>query len=313
MMGVPEINEGFRQLVLLVRDTDLSSHRRLWFIGCHRSGMLSFKVRSQTDLGGICRFLGVLAIGLVMIRRLPAHDLSVTLASSPQSVAFARYVASLEGRDPFTESGPVAVLIQASAPELYKESALLAIRQAGDNERSEYVIAGIEGDGAFVEEVTARYFKLQEQIENLPKSSVLITPENYKFRFRGELKTGTGGAYVYDITPRKRRPGLFKGQIWIEAVTGAELLVSGRFTVAPSSTDSISFVRETNLDTSGYVRVTHLSFAVPLLGRSELIVEERPLPSTFDVPTLQGSPQHGSTLFNLPLSHSALEPPASVH
>lgn len=259
--------------------------------------MLSFNFRSQPGLGRMCRFLGVLAIGLVMIRRLPANDLSVTLTPSPQSVAFARYLASLENRDPFTESGPVAISVQASAPDLYKESALLAIRRTGDNQRSEYLIAGIEGDAVVVEEVTVRYFKLQEEIENLPKSSVLITPENYKFRRRGEVKTGAGRAYVYNITPRKHRRGLFKGQIWIEADTGAELLVSGRFTDAPSKTESITFVRETQLDESGYVRVTHVNFAVPLLGRSELIVAERPLRLT--ELRMQGSPsidgQRGST------------------
>ena len=74
----------------------------------------------------------------------------------------------------------------------------------------------------------ARYFALQEEIENLPLSSIQISPENYRFRLRGEVKTGIDSAYVYDITPRKRRPGLFKGQIWIEAGTGAEVLITGR-------------------------------------------------------------------------------------
>lgn len=252
--------------------------------------MLLFTFCSQKGASQISRLLGVLAISLAMCPLVPAHDLSVRLPPSPQGVAFARYVASLENRDPFTESGPVAVLIQASAPELYKESALLAIRQIGDDERSQYLIAGIAGDGVVVEEVTARYFKLQEEIEKMPKSSVLITPENYKFKFRGEVKAGTGAAYVYDITPRKHRPGLFKGQIWIDAATGAELLASGRFQGTPSKADSITLVRETKLDASGYVRVSHLSFAIPLLGRSDLIVAERPLRLT-EVPMPQASPQ----------------------
>ena len=240
-----------------------------------------------------------MAVLFVVPQLSAAGDLSSRQQTSPQSVAFGRYLASIEHGSPFAESGPMAVLIEASAPALYKESVLLAVRQTGNNERSEFQIVGMGGDGAVAEEVIARYFTIEEQMENLPRSSTLITPENYRFQFRGQVKTGNGSAYVYDITPRKRRPGLFKGQIWIDAGTGAELLVSGRFTDAPSRTDSITFVRETKLDASGYVRVTHLSFAVPLLGRSELIVAERPLPSTFDAPSLQGSPQHGSTLFNL--------------
>ena len=82
--------------------------------------------------------------------------------------------------------------------------------------------------------MTTRYVALQEEIENLPLSSIQISPENYTFRLRGEVKTGIGSAYVYDISPRKRRPGLFKGQIWIEAGTGAEVLISGRLEGTPS-------------------------------------------------------------------------------
>jgi hypothetical protein len=227
-------------------------------------------------------------------------ELSIRQQPSPQSVAFGRYLASLEQGSPFAESGPIAVLIQASIPELYKESALLAVRQTGNNERSEFLILGMDGDGSVAEEVIARYFTIEEQMENLPRSSILITPENYRFQFRGQVKTGNGNAYIYDITPRKRRPGLLKGQIWIDAVTGAELLVSGHLTDTSSTSSSITFVREVTLDASGYTRVTHLTFDVRLLGRSELIVTERPLTSRFDVPALPGSPQHRSTLFNLP-------------
>ena len=103
------------------------------------------------------------------------------------------------------------------------------------------------GDGAVVEEVIARYFAIQEQMENLPRSSILITPENYRFQFRGQVRTGDGSAYVYDITPKKHRPGLFKGQIWIDAATGAELLVSGQLhrCAFQNRAASLSFARQT--------------------------------------------------------------------
>lgn len=239
-------------------------------------------------------------------------DLVIRQQVSPQSVAFGRYVASLEHVSPFAEAGAVSILIDASTPALYKESVLLAIRRTSSNERA-YLILGMDGDGAVAEEVIARYLTIEEQMESVPRSSTLISPENYRFQFRGQVNTGSGSAYVYDITPKKRRPGLFKGQIWIDAVTGAELLVSGQLADAPLTSGGITFVREATLDASGYARVTHLTFAVPLLGRSELIVIERPLPPTFDMPTLQGSPQRGSNLFNLPKSQGAVGPPAPVY
>jgi len=224
---------------------------------------------------------------LVMIQHLGASDLLQRPQSRPESLAFARYLVSLEQHDPFTEVGPVAVLIESSLPHLFKGSELLAIRNMGENERSQYAILGIAGDGAAVDEVTTRYFALQEELENLPLSSIQISPENYKFHLRGEVKAGIGSAYVYDITPRKRRPGLFKGQIWIEAGTGAEVLISGRLEGAHSIGSSVDFVRETKLDGPGYARVTHLTFTIPVLGRSELVVTERPLGMPDDIERFQ--------------------------
>ena len=230
-----------------------------------------------------------------MIQHLPAGDLLEKPKSRPESIAFARYIASLEQHDPFTEAGPVAMLIDASLPSFYKDAHLLALRKMGENERSEYRIVGIAGDGAALDEVTTRYFALREEIENLPLSSIQITPENYIFRLRGEVKTGIGSAYVYDITPRKHRTGLFKGQIWIEAGTGADVLISGRLEGAPSI-GSVDFVCERKLDGADYARVTHLSFTVPLLGRSELVVTERPLGRQDDIQMPQGLPKHESSM-----------------
>ena len=204
----------------------------VWFISCNGIGMLLFKCSSHTLLSRIsvltdriCSW-GRAVLVLFMIQHLPAGDLLVRSQPQPESVAFARYLVSLQQQDPFTAAGPVAVLIEASLPHLYKDAELLAIRRTGENERTEYLIAGLVGDGAALDEVTMRYFALQEEIEKLPSSSIQISPENYKFRLRGEVKTGIGSAYVYEITPRKRRRGLFKGQIWIEARTGSEVLIS---------------------------------------------------------------------------------------
>ena len=133
-----------------------------------------FKCASHTRWGRIsvvtnpiCSW-GRAVLVVFMIQHLAASDLFVRSQSRPDSVAFARYIASLEQPDPFTGVGPVAVLIEASLPHFYKDAQLLAIRRMGENERSEYLIAGLVGDGAALDEVTMRYFALQEEIEKLP-------------------------------------------------------------------------------------------------------------------------------------------------
>ena len=278
----------------------------VWIISCKKRGMTFFNCASQTRWGRIsavtnpiCTW-GRAVLVVFIIQHLAASDFLQRPQSRPESVAFARYIASLEQPDPLTGVEPIAVLIEASLPHFYKDAQLLAIRRMGENERSEYLIAGLVGDGTALDEVTMRYFALQEEIEKLPSPSIQISPENYKFRLRGEVKTGIGSAYVYDITPRRRRRGLFKGQIWIEAGTGSEVLTSGHLEGAPSIGSSVDFVRETKADGAGYARVTHLSFTVPLLGRSELVVTERPLSSQDDIQMFQEPSKHESNMLNLP-------------
>jgi len=226
---------------------------------------------------------------LLIVWPLPAGELSVRRETSPQSLAFGRYIASLEHGSPFSEPGQFAMVLEAAAPQIYKEVAIVGIRRGSGNGRSEFLLLGMQGDGVVVEEVIARYFGIEEQIQSLPRSSTAITPANYKFLFRGQVNTGGGSAYVYDITPRTRRIGLFKGQIWIDAATGAEVLLSGRFSDVPSKGNTISFVRELRIGEDGCTRITHVSFAVPILGPSELTITERPVDAPRELPRSEGS------------------------
>lgn len=228
---------------------------------------------SRTALG----LLGLLVL-LIPVSAL-AEDLFIAPPASAQSLAFARYIASIQKRNPFTESGPVAVEIEASLPGLYKQSRLLAIRQTGESERSEYQVLRIEGDVTVVQEVIARYLAVQEQVEDLPMSSVAITPANYKFRYMGEVGTGDTSAYVFRITPKKKRDGLIRGQLWIDSVTGVAVLQAGHFVKTPSAfIGRIEVVHDIKLlDGLPCIRITHVAIKTRQVGRGELTITELPL------------------------------------
>jgi hypothetical protein len=212
--------------------------------------------------------------------------------ASSAGLAFARYVASIQERNPFTESGPVAVEIEALLPGLYKETRFIAIRETGDSERSEYRVLQIEGDAIVAQEVIAPYLRVQKQLENLPLSSVAITPANYKFRYRGEVGTGSAAAYVYQITPKKKRDGLIQGQLWIDSAAGAAILQSGRFVKTPYPfLGRMNVVRDTELlDGSPRIRVTHVTMETPHAGRGELTITEIPLTRAAEEPGLKSEP-----------------------
>ena len=82
------------------------------------------------------------------------------------------------------------MVIEASLLGLH--SRMLAIRQTSDFERSEYEVLQSDGDRAVTEALIAPYLKAQEQVEDQPLSSVLITPANYRFRYLGAVATRSG-------------------------------------------------------------------------------------------------------------------------
>jgi hypothetical protein len=230
-------------------------------------------------------------IMLALVIPIASHGATITVAppGTGQSLAFARYIESMHDRNSFTESGPNLVAIEASAPGLYKESRMMAIRQTSQSERPEYQVVRMEGDAIVMHEVVANYLKTNEQMEGLPFSSVAITPANYKFRYMGEVGAGDTSAYIFQIVPRQKRDGLIQGELWIDARTGQEVLRKGRLVkTLRSCAGKIEFVRDTTLlDGSPVIRVTHVTLETRRIGRGELTITELPL-ATADVSVGEG-------------------------
>jgi negative regulator of sigma E activity len=70
-----------------------------------------------------------------------------------------------------------------------------------------------DGDATVTQKVIAPYFAEDEQIEDLPLSSVIITPKNYNFHFMGEATIANTLAAVFRIVPKKKRAGLIRGEL----------------------------------------------------------------------------------------------------
>jgi hypothetical protein len=209
-----------------------------------------------------------------------ASDSAQILSISPAALAFARYISFLNQRNPFTESGAVAVEIDASLPGLGKQAYFSAIRETGASERSQYRELHIEGDSMVKREVIARYLSAEAQAEELPLSSTLIAPSNYKFRYAGSIQNLGKLLYVFNISPRKKCVGLIRGQIWIDFVTGVPVHEAGHFVKTPSVfLRRIDMACDTTLrDGLPYFRITHVAIETRLrAGGAELTITERPL------------------------------------
>jgi len=220
----------------------------------------------------------VLAFLALLISASASAETLTIAAPVSGSLAFARYIAGLHRRDPFTESGPLAVVIEASLPRLGKESRLLAIRETNESERTEYSVLETEGDPMVTQQVIAPYLSLQKEIEGLPLSSVIITPANYKFRLMGKVGTEGDSSYLFRIVPRKKRAGLIRGELWIDSATGIAVVQAG-YLVKTSSAEirRIEMVRDTKLqDGSPHSRITRLRVETRSAGLGYLTITEFP-------------------------------------
>jgi hypothetical protein len=77
------------------------------------------------------------------------------------------------------------------------------------------------------------------------RSKIAITTENYKFKYKGQKERDGRMTYVYEVNPRQKREGLFKGEVWVDADTALTVVESGRFVKSPSVfLKKVHFTRE---------------------------------------------------------------------
>src|SRR6202167_6055887 len=124
------------------------------------------------------------------------------------------------------------VAIDAKLPRMEKQGKLIALRTISKLGKIGYKILGFQGDDTIKQEVIARF--IQAEIEQTRSDEVAITPANYKFRHKGTIEQNGTRTEMFQITPKKKRVGLFKGDLWLDAKTGMPVRESGVFVKTPS-------------------------------------------------------------------------------
>ncbi len=91
------------------------------------------------------------------------------------------------------------------------------------------------GDGFVKNNVITRL--LQSEVDHVQKDDPTLTaisPANYKFSYKGANRIDDRLVHVYQLKPHKRRIGLFKGRIYLDAHTGALVRAEGTVVKSPS-------------------------------------------------------------------------------
>ena len=143
-----------------------------------------------------------------------------------------RYVSATQAQQTILRGGSMEVDIDASVPKLNKEGKLRALRNISVLGKITYHMLGFSGDNTVKKEVIARYLSAEVQAPSGPNLS--ISPENYKFKYKGLRDDDGRQVYVLHLSPRHKRVGLFKGELWLDAATYMPVRESGRFVKSPS-------------------------------------------------------------------------------
>jgi hypothetical protein len=161
-----------------------------------------------------------------------ADDDSKSEAKAAPAAIITKYLKATENHQDTAQSASMEVDITASVPNLKEQGKLRALRKISKVGHITYRVLGFQGDNTIKTQVIARYLQAEQQGQG--DHTLGITAANYKFKYKGEWQFEGKEAYLFALSPRKKRVGLFKGEIWLDAGTYLPVYEKGRFVKNPS-------------------------------------------------------------------------------
>lgn len=210
------------------------------------------------------------AISLILLPQLAdARD----PADSDSEQVITRYLAATQTENQ-SRAASMEVSIDATIPKLKKEGKLHALRKISELGKITYKILGFQGDDTIKTEVIARYLDAEQKGQDNQK--LAITPQNYKFKFKGlhHLQSGQQ-IYIVFLNPRRKEIGLFKGEMWLDANTCLPVMESGKLVKSPSVFfKKVEFYRDYKIE-NGVAVPQHMLSTIDarLIGKVTLTID----------------------------------------
>ena len=166
---------------------------------------------------------------------LPARDRQefVDDTSGQSSEIIGRYLQATHLDSIKSANLPLQVEIEASIPKWNQHGQMKALRKISSVGKITYRVLGFQGDNAIKNQVIARYLQAEQQGQD--DKTLALSPANYKFKLKGRKSKEDGNnVYVFQVCPRQKRIGLFKGELWLDATSYLPVLEKGILVRNPS-------------------------------------------------------------------------------
>ena len=147
--------------------------------------------------------------------------------------ALDRYLATSLDRQPGCPDLAFAVQIDASLPKIGKHGSMSGLKLVSRTGKIVYRGLKFTGDNLVKTAVIARFLAHDAEPPD-QAAGTGVTRENYSFVYYKTSDYNGLVAYVCRLKPKRKRVGLFKGELWLDATTAAPLRLWGDFIKSPS-------------------------------------------------------------------------------
>jgi hypothetical protein len=185
------------------------------------------------------------------------------------------YCAASRTQEQSLKGASMEVEIAGAIPRLKKQGRLHALRRISALGRITYEALKFDGDNTVKREVIARYLSAEAESQKNQALALSVTPDHYKFKYKGERELDGRPAYVFEVSPKKKAPGLYKGELWIDSATYLRVQESGRLVKSPSILiKKVAFVRKYEIRNGISVPLQVQSVVdTRLVGKAELTID----------------------------------------
>jgi hypothetical protein len=153
---------------------------------------------------------------------------------------------------------------------------MTALRRVSALGRITYEKLRFEGDGTVKKQIINRYLSAEAEAQADPSLAVPLTPENYNFKYKGKAQLDGRDTHVFEVSPKRKRQGVFRGQLWVDAATFLRVQEAGYLVKSPSfMLKKVAFVRTYQIHNGISVPRQEQSFVDTRLGigRAELTID----------------------------------------
>ena len=205
---------------------------------------------------------------------------ALSLAAGPAAISpdaiVDNYLSASREQDRSLKGATMDVEFAASLPKMKKHGRLHALRRISPLGFIKYEKLRFEGDSTVNSQVITRYLKAEAEAQtHQADPSVAVTPLNYQFRYKGLNLLDGRQVHVFQVSPKRKGPGLFTGEIWIDAVTCLRVRELGYLVKSPSIfLKKVAFIRKYEIrDGVSVPRQVQSVVDTRLVGKAELTID----------------------------------------